>query len=270
MKPIILFRADSENHKEFFTAKKYFDITKQRNAIPDNSLVIARYSCLPYFKELEEDLKIKSSKLIDDHNQFNYIANFEYYWDIEPYTFKTYFHGEDIPDDHGPLVVKGVTNSKKGWWKEKMFAENKRVAILTAIDLRADALIGQQDIIFRKYEKLKTYETLISGLPVTEEYRFFFYKDKELSRGYYWQNAEDKIIQERNIAPEGIELAHKVAKIVSENVNFFVVDVAQKESGEWIVVELNHGMMSGLSMCDADELYSNLKKYMIEDGINFN
>ncbi len=75
--------------------------------------------------------------------------------------------------------------------------------------------------------------------------------------GYYWQNAENT---DRHVSPEGIELAHKVAKIVSEKANFFVVDVAQKETGEWVVVELNSGSMSGLSTCDPDVLYSNLKK----------
>ncbi len=257
MKPIILFRKDFDNESELEVAKKYFDVTEQRNSIPENSLVIGRYSTLPYYKELEQDIKLKGSKLNDTLQQFNYIANFHYYEDIAPYTFKTWFEAVDLPDDGTQFVVKGTTNSKKAWWKEKMFAENKRDAILKSIVLREDSLVGSQDIIFRKFEKLKTYETLISGLPVTEEYRFFFYGTKELVNGYYWQNAENT---DRHVSPEGIELAHKVAKIVSEKANFFVVDVAQKETGEWVVVELNSGSMSGLSTCDPEVLYSNLKK----------
>jgi hypothetical protein len=61
-------------------------------------------------------------------------------------------------------------------------------------------------------------------------------------------------------------LAHKVAAIVSENCNFFVVDVAQKDDGGWVVVELNHGTMSGLSACDPEELYKNLAKAIEEDA----
>lgn len=257
MKPIILFRKDFDNESELEVAKKYFDVTEQRNSIPDNRLVIGRYSTLPYYKELEKDIKLKGSKLNDTYQEFNYIANFEYYQDIEPYTFKTWFEPSGLPDDGTQFVVKGTTNSKKAWWKEKMFAENKRDAILKGIALREDGLVGQQEIIYRKFEKLKTYETLLNGLPVTDEYRFFFYGTTELVHGYYWQNAENT---DRTIAKEGIELAHKIAKIVSERANFFVVDVAQKENGEWIVVELNSGSMSGLSTCDADVLYSNLKK----------
>ena len=40
MKPIILFRADSETKDEFFVAQKYFEVTKNRNAIPADRLVI--------------------------------------------------------------------------------------------------------------------------------------------------------------------------------------------------------------------------------------
>lgn len=257
MKPIILFRADSETQNEFFVAQKYFEVTKNRNSIPADRLVIGRYSTLPYFRELEEDVRLAGSKLIDSYSKFNYIASFDYYHDIEPYTFKTWFEPHLIPNDSGPLVVKGTTNSKKGWWKDKMFAENKQVAILTAIALREDSLFQNQEIIFRKYEKLKTYELLLNNLPITDEYRFFFYKKTELCHGYYWSNAEDIT---HKCTQAGIDLAHKIAEIISDHCNFFVVDVAQKENGEWIVVELNHGTMSELSMCDPDELYGNLAK----------
>ena len=36
------------------------------------------------------------------------------------------------------------------------------------------------------------------------------------------------------------------------------IDVAQTESGEWIVVELNDGQMSGLSENNPEVLYKNL------------
>lgn len=38
------------------------------------------------------------------------------------------------------------------------------------------------------------------------------------------------------------------------------MDIAQKEDGGWVVVELNDGSMSGLSCIDPDELYNNLLK----------
>ena len=38
------------------------------------------------------------------------------------------------------------------------------------------------------------------------------------------------------------------------------LDVGQKTNGEWIIIEMGDAQMAGLSCCDADELYGNIKK----------
>lgn len=262
MKPIILFRADAETQNEYFVAEKHFDCTKQRGSVPENSLVIARYSCLPYFKELEEDLKLKGSRLLNNHHQHQWIASFDYYEVVKDYTFETWMEPHLVPDGI-PLVVKGKTNSKKGWWNTKMFCENKQVAILTGLSLMEDALIAQQGVIYRRYEPLVTYEVGINGQRFTNEWRFFFYKNEMLSYGYYWSNADDIA---KTIDPKAIEMAKEIASKCSDYANFFVLDLAEKESGGWVLVEINDGQMSGLSENDPEILYSNLKKAIGEDN----
>lgn len=113
MKPIMLFRQDRETYDEIKIAHKYFEVYENRALIPDNSLVVGRYSVLPYYKELEIDLKARNCCLIDTFHQFNWVAGFEYYEQLAPYTFKTWFSPAEIPKDEGPIVVKGKTNSKK-------------------------------------------------------------------------------------------------------------------------------------------------------------
>ena len=54
----------------------------------------------------------------------------------------------------------------------------------------------------------------------------------------------------------------KVAKMVVPKCSFFVMDVAKKQDGDYIVIELNDGQMSGLSMVDPHELYANLAKVL--------
>jgi len=212
---------------------------------------------LPFYKELEEDVTTLGSSLINSYSQFKWIADFEYYDLLKDYTFKTYFDPQDLPEDKS-FVVKGKTNSRKANWDTHCFAKNKRRAVEIYCELKNDGLIGSQDIIFREYEPLVAFETLLSGLPVANEFRFFFYKNIELCHGYYWSNAE--FPEKGNLDSKALKMVQDVADIVSSYNNFFVIDIAQKVNEEWVIVELNAGEMSGLSLCNPLDLYGNLKK----------
>ena len=249
----ILFRKNLDTEEEFKIAQKYFDLNESRISLKD-SLVVGRYSVLPYYQELEKDLEIQGSKLINSYEQHRYIADFEYYNDISDLTPKTYFKLEDIPDS-GPFIVKGKTNSRKFAWNRLMFAENRQRAIEIACDLKTDSLIYLQDIIVRDFVKLNVLEEGIEGLPFSNEWRFFCFKDKILSYGFYWTISEKK----GTIDALGVNLVETVIKRVKDKVNFFVVDIAQKADGDWIVIEMNDGQQSGLSGNDPEMLYHNLK-----------
>ena len=262
MKTKILFRHDYSTEPELSIANKYFAVTDSRMNIP-NTLVVGRYSVLPFYKELEKDLNSQGSELINSYEQHKYIADFNYYHDIEDLTPKTYFNLSDVGDYEGPFVVKGKTNSRKFEWDTLMFAKDKRQAIEISCELRKDALslLHQQDIIFREFVKLNILEEGIHGLPFANEWRFFCYKDKILSYGFYWTISEKIGV----LHQEGIDLVEEVMKRVEGKVNFFVVDVAEKEDGSWIVIEMNDGQMSGLSDNSPEELYSNLNKCLSEE-----
>jgi hypothetical protein len=47
---------------------------------------------------------------------------------------------------------------------------------------------------------------------------------------------------------------------ISPYINFYVMDIARRKNKSWRLVELNDGMMSGLSCVDTDELYTKLKR----------
>jgi hypothetical protein len=55
-------------------------------------------------------------------------------------------------------------------------------------------------------------------------------------------------------------LVNKVIDRVKDKVNFFVVDVAKKATGGWVVIEMNDGSQSGLSDNDPHVLYKGLKE----------
>ncbi len=251
-----------DKHDEIGTCSKYFHTVQQRTEIPDNSIVLSRYSCRPFYKELEKDLENKHCRLLNTFDQHMWIAEFQWYFEVEElqkYTPKTWqqYQLAYIKDD-GPFVVKGCTNSKKHKWNTHMYAETRADIGMVINNLMDDSLIQCQNLIVRKYEKLKTFETGLNGLPFTNEWRFFFYNDVMLSHGYYWGTTlDDKSVA--NCPDSTITLAREIASIVKDYVPFFVLDLGEKENGEWILIEINDGQMSGLSDNDADLLYKNLK-----------
>jgi hypothetical protein len=145
-----------------------------------------------------------------------------------------------------------------------MFAKNKTEAIQVHSRLCSDSLISEQKIYIREYVPLVTYFEGIGGLPITKEFRFFVYKNKVVSSGFYWQNYADEFESVPSPAEVPSAFLDKVISIVSPNINFFVVDIAQTQSWEWIVIELNSGCQSGLSCIDPEDLYSNLAKVIKE------
>ena len=258
MQPAILFRKAIRDEQEGEIAAKYFPITYNRTTCKDQ-LVIGRYSCLPYYKELEEDLQFNGCRLINTYKEHRWIADFEYYDDLRIYTPESWrekhFYLCDYP---GPFIVKGLTNSRKHQFNTHMYAETRQQALRVASELHNDMLIGEQEIVMRKYVPLKTFEVGINGIRFTNEWRFFYLKDMRLSYGYYWSSADDLSLPYMD--SEGLALADKVAQIASKHATFFALDIAEKEAGGWTLVEVNDGQCSGLSENCPKTLYYNLSE----------
>lgn len=255
MKPIILFNSDISLLSEQSVATQYFTVIESRSLAKDN-LVVGRYSCLPGYKQLELDLKHNNSRLINSYAEHCYVANFEYYWDLEGMTPKTYFRLEDVPKNGGPYILKGLTNSRKHQW-EHFFAKDFEEAVAIYCRLNEDPLISEQGIIIREYQELENFGHSVTGIPYANEWRLFFYQETLLSYGYYWSGCDKKPSHDA-FDPAAIKFALHAATKVGGKVNFYVMDIAKTKEGKWIVIELNDGSQSGLSDNDPHELYKNL------------
>lgn len=259
MQPIILFRKSLAEENEFEICQEYFITHEQRSKVPYAHKVIGRYSVLPYYKELENDLKEINCSLINTYKQHKWIANFEWYDFLKQFTPESWTdHNISEASKNISFIVKGATNSKKHQWNTKCFAQNRIEALRIAGELKQDSLIGSQEIIYRKYIPLETYEIGINDIPFTNEWRFFFYEDKLVTYGYYWSIAS-KI--PGKIENEGLRFAEYLAKYISSRnlATFYVLDIAKTEDGNWILIEINDGQCSGLSCCDTNVFYKNLK-----------
>jgi hypothetical protein len=213
---------------------------------------------LPFYREVEAELGLIGCRLINSYDQHRYIADIEnWYSDLKDYTPKTWFDWCSLPDSS--FVIKGRTNSRKFQWATQMFCPTKADVPLIAEVLLNDAMMNEQGLCVREYVPLKRFETGINGLPITNEWRVFCLGDKVVAGDYYWSNyPECKPCDWERLPNAAWYLLNDVMGIVSQHTNFYVVDIAETERGEWILVELNDGQMSGLSMIDAKGLYKRL------------
>lgn len=261
----ILFRKSIADNYEIESASKYFPIIESRTKA--TGLVIGRYSVLPYYRELEVDLLCNNSRLINTTSQHDWIADCRSWSttfgdeDISRYTPRTYTNPVTLPE--GRYVVKGITNSRKHNWNTHMFASDKKEAIEISNRLQQDTFYMNQPIVYREYVDLENFGVGINGLPISNEYRMFFYRENLLSGGFYW--SEHEVEYKETDLCEAKEFAVHVAQYVSVYANFFVLDVAKTKEGKWILIEINDGQMSGLSNNDPDVLYRNLYDYILRN-----
>lgn len=274
MKPIILYREfdtpDSEvvafNHAGLVS-------TYTRTTIQKDELVIGRYSVLPYYFELSQDLRVIGAKLINSFKEHAYLADVgSWSVDLERLTPMTWRQGtfKDLPDDMA-FVLKGQTNSKKFLWDTHMFAANKQEVGKVMARLLDDSLIGQQTIYAREYVPLVNYGVGLHGLPITKEFRFFILYGQVVSGAFYWSSHIEEVTAAAGSIPSADEVPggflDEVLNRIGNYVPFFVVDIAQTQSGDWLVIDVNDGQMSGLSETDPEEFYKDMRRILKEVGI---
>tara|TARA_Y100001933_G_C18867495_1_gene508557 strand:+ start:47 stop:937 length:891 start_codon:yes stop_codon:yes gene_type:complete len=157
-----------------------------------------------------------------------------------------------------PIILKDYVKSEKHNWEEACYIENAndkskvKSTVSKFLELRSNSL--NQGIVFRQFEKLQFLTNHSqSGMPLTLEYRLFFLKGSLINIFNYWDEGK------YNDELPSLEGFKEVAKTIESN--FFTMDIAKKENGEWIIMELGDGQVSGLpDNADTDIFYYNLKE----------
>jgi hypothetical protein len=262
MSSVIYYRRGLMEKEELAAAGQYFHCVSLLTDIQAGERVIYRYSLFPFAKDQESEILNIGATPINSYDQHLYVADLQnWVMDLGELTPATWDRLELLPKT-GPFVVKGETNSRKSNWNTQMFAETKTDAIRIHSLLCDDSLIGQQKIYIRQYVPLFTYMTGLNGLPITKEFRFFVLYGRVLCGAYYWQNYVDELSAIPNVDEVPKEFLQRVIDIVGTRINFFVMDVAQTATGDWIVIELNDGSCSGLSCIDPQLLYSRMQEVL--------
>ena len=123
LNPLLLVRPEHMSKYERQFAAKHFKIEESR-MLSQNSLVVGRYSVLPCYEELDRDLRLIGSRLVNTVDEHDWISTFAYYQEVKGFTPETWDETNiHLCDHEGEFVVKGKRSSKKWDWKTSMFAE---------------------------------------------------------------------------------------------------------------------------------------------------
>jgi hypothetical protein len=259
--PVILIREADAQEGEIEEAERAgFFVTSTRMHIRPGNLVVGRYSVLPFYEEQYRDVLLAGATMINSNQQHRYVADLKnWYFDLEGLTPKTWFRPEEVPEEEpGAFVLKGETNSRKHDWKTHMYAANRKAVGDVAWRLNMDGIISHQQVYVRQFVPLVQYGEGLNGLPITKEFRFFVCDGKVLTGGYYWSSFDDVVPTPPSVEEVPMEFLGAVIERIKKNVRFVVIDVAQTAAGDWIVIELNDGQMSGLSGNSPAALYRGL------------
>jgi hypothetical protein len=81
-----------------------------------------------------------------------------------------------------------------------------------------------------------------------------------LNAGNYW--AVGDCVSQARFDDAGFRLAARIAQIVARFTSFYTLDMAETESGDWILIEINDAQMAAPSEHDLDKLYGKLKEVL--------
>jgi len=161
--------------------------------------------------------------------------------------------------DHKPLIVKDYVKSRKHEWGEACFIPNasdtgRAVQVVnTFLERQKDDLAG--GIVLREYLSLKmlgVHEK--SHMPIAKEVRVFCIQHKPFAYIQYWSGDECRAISEYQ------SLIDTCRNLDS---NFYTIDLAQQENGNWIVIEAGDGQVSGLQDYNVTLFYDELFKVIV-------
>ncbi len=153
----------------------------------------------------------------------------------------------------GSYIVKDYVKSRKHEWYDACFINNiankadaERV-IRNFVKRQDSDLVG--GVVLRQFVKLKSigfHEK--SGMPISEEYRVFAFAGRIMIIDDYWR-ADEKV------SFSGEEHQWIEASVKKLKSNFVTMDIARREDGKLIIMELGDGQVSGLQQIKSADFY---------------
>jgi hypothetical protein len=155
-----------------------------------------------------------------------------------------------------PVFVKGVVKSnKEAGWAACVATTLPELHDLVAQTLARDAMTRGR-VLIRRLVPLRYVAGALGGFPISREYRVFLYREQVLACGFYWEEYADTWRFSTSDEQAMLTVAREAARRL--RVPFLIVDVAQQESGEWLVIEVGDAQFAGLSQVPPLRMWSGL------------
>jgi hypothetical protein len=155
------------------------------------------------------------------------------------------------PFGNNALIVKDFVKSRKHEWEEACFipCANDIAHAIQVVNIfvqrQGEDLIG--GVVLREYLPLRpqgTHEK--SGMPISKEVRAFCLRHEPFAYIQYWSGKKSL---------DTSEYQNLINKCNTLNSDFYVIDMAQKENGEWVIIEVGDGQVSGLQDFSVTSFY---------------
>lgn len=142
-----------------------------------------------------------------------------------------------------PILVKDFVKSQKHKWNDACFIKSssdlEEVKRVTDNFIKLQGSSLNKGLVFREFLELEFIgEHSKSKMPLTKEYRLFFFKGELIGKYNYWD--EGKYISDDFSIDEFSQIVKSIKS------NFFTMDIAKTINGDWKIIEIGDGQVSGL------------------------
>lgn len=208
----------------------------------------------PRYGLLYHALLTKGIRLINNPEQYRHGHHLtENYQIMKGNTPQTVFLTGDLrierimgalaPLGDGPVIVKDFVKSRKHEWTEACFipsaADRHAVERLVGRFLELQGEYLAEGLVFREFIEFEPIGVHPKrGMPLTEESRIFWLDGGSIFYSPYWREGNY-----RGIEPSINQFVDVASAVRSR---FFTMDIARRRDGDWMIVELGDGQVSGL------------------------
>lgn len=162
-----------------------------------------------------------------------------------------------------PVFVKGARQTSRHA-AAKCIARNREEYTQLVQAYQNDTILRWQQCVIREFVQLRSVGVEASPkVRPSFEFRTFWWHDVLVGAGPYWQGFANY-----RWSNTEREECLKVAQSAASRIDcpFLVVDMAQTQDGQWIVIECNDGQESGYSGVSPNVIWNNVARLVAADA----